>query len=398
MRIRRISGLMPPAQIHRVEWYGPEKVRGAEPLKPPEPPPPDNADWAGYAQRRKVEGDLQGAARQAELQPGGKQDPVQQVLAAARRAGLTQTEVMQLRNHLNSVRSEVLSEDLKFLRNPVLRCPHPLQALRAFLEMTALAARDPLRMRRDVALTLVRAVADRSVTKAKSPVVPMTLQEASGAARALAGMTQEDFFHATRLLETVDEQSNRAAILKEIAAYQDSLVNQAINDLFRNMTGLPSYFLGEVQAHAADLLSKTGRVHADDISQIGLKEIRPSEYLKEGFFTPDGEMQAGIHGYCSAAMARRLKEEGTRPDTVRELVDVVSRIGEDLFELAGDDPELPLDDSTHASLKVMQEMGETESSPALCELLNASEPWLRQFRDLAALAVHLERILSHMAE
>lgn len=394
MRIRRISGLMPPAVVHPVEWYGVDKARGVEPLPPP-PPPPDNADWSGYAERRKVEGDLQGAARQAELQPvSGKLDPVQQVLAAARRAGLSQTEVMQLREHLTAVRSDALAEDLKFLRGTVLRFPQPLVALRSFLEMIALASKHPLRIRRDVALTLVCAVSERSTGRSrKTIVVPLTPEEASWAAKALAGMTDTDFAHAAKILDAAEQQTDRARILKAIASRHDSLVNPAIQDLFRNMTGLSSYYLGEVEAYATELLSQTGEVKPE---HTGVLSVNPAEYLREGFFTPDQELRCGIYGFCSAAMARRCREDGTSLDAVRELVDVVSRLGEELFELAGDDPELPLDDSTHASLKALLEMNEAEPSPALRELLTAAEPWLQQFRDLAALAVHLERILRYM--
>lgn len=387
---------MPPAVVHPVEWYGVDKPRGVEPLKPPEPPPEDRTDWSGYAQRRKVEDDLQGAARQAELQPAGKADPIQQVLASARRAGLNQTEVTQLRTHLVALLPSVQAEDLKFLRNTVLRCAQPLKALRSLLEMTEIASQNPGRLRRDVALLLVRGVADRLGGKPLAGGETIKPQEASFAARALSRMTDADYTHATRILESAEEDGDRLKILKAIAERHDSLVNPAINDLFRNMTGLPSYFLGEVQSYAADLLSQTGEVKADAVGKTNPLDVHPEEYLRDGFFTPDQQIQGGIYGFCSAAMAMRCRQEGANPETLRQLVDVLAQIGEGLVEQSGDDPDLLLDDATRDAIQSLEDLGDVEQSLAISELLIAARPCVQQFRDLAALAVHLERILSHM--
>lgn len=394
MRINRISGLRPSAAVHRVEWYAPERPIGQQPIQPPEPPPADNADWSAYAQRRKVEGDLQGAARQAELQSPQKADPIQQMLASARRAGLNQTEITQLRSHLVALLPAVLAEDLKFLRATVLRCLHPAQALRCFLEMTEIASKYPGKLRRDVAITLVSGVAMRSAGKSRVPVESIKPQEASFAARALARMTDADGQHAWRILEAAEEQPDRLKILKAIAERHDSLIHPAINDLFRNMSGMPSYFLAEVQSYAAEILSLTGEVKPDAMIQSDPLNVHPEEYLREGFFTPDHQIRGGIYGFCSAAMARRCREEIANPQDIRDLLDVVSQLGESIFEQAGDDPDLPLDETTLEALKELEEIG--EHSLAIRELLIAAQPCILQFRDLAALAVHLQRILSHL--
>lgn len=387
---------MPPAVVHPVEWYGVDKPRGVEPLKPPEPPPEDRTDWSGYAQRRKVEDDLQGAARQAELQPAGKADPIQQVLASARRAGLNQTEVTQLRSHLVAVLPSVQAEDLKFLRNTALRCAQPVKALRSFLEMTEIASQYPGRLRRDVALLLVRGVADRLGGKPLAGGENIKVQEASFAARALSRMTDADFVHATRILESAEEDGDRLKILKAIAERHDSLINPAINDVFRNMTGLPSYFLGEVQSYAAEILSQTGEVKADAVGKTNPLDVHPEEYLRDGFFTADQQIQGGIYGFCSIAMAMRCRHEGADTETLRQLVDVLAQIGEGLAEQSGDDPDLLLDDATRDAIQSLEDLGDVEQSLAISELLIAAHPWIQQFRDLAALVVHLERILSHM--
>lgn len=385
---------MPSAAVHRVEWYAPERPIGQQPIPPPEPPPPDNADWSGYAQRRKVEGDLQGAARQAELQAPRKADPIQQVLASARRAGLNQTEITQLRSHLVALLPAVLAEDIKFLRTTPLRCPHPAQALRCFLEMTEIASKYPGKLRRDIAITLVSGVAMRSTAKSRAPVESIKPQEASFAALALGRMTDADSLHAFRILESAEEESDRLRLLKAIAERHDSLIHPAINDVFRNMAGLPSYFLAEVQSYAAEILSLTGEVKPDAMIQSDPLDVHPEEYLQEGFFSPDQQIRSAIYGFCSLAMARRCRGEGANPQDIRELLDVVSQLGESIFEQSGDDPDLPLDETMVEALKDLEEVG--EHSLAIRELLIAAQPHIVQFRDLAALAVHLQRILSHI--
>src|SRR5262245_52625021 len=135
MRIRRISGAMPPTSVRPVEWYGPEKAHGVAPTPVPEPePPPDRADWPADAERRRVEGEIQGTPSEAELHKGS-QDPIQLVLAASRSAGLDATEILRLKSHLTSQDSQSLTDEIDFFRATLLKSSRPAKALRAYLEL-----------------------------------------------------------------------------------------------------------------------------------------------------------------------------------------------------------------------------------------------------------------------
>lgn len=398
MRIRRISGLMPPAVIHPVELYGPEKARGTEPIKPPEPEPePEKpADWTGHAKHRRVEDDLQGSARQAELQPSsGKQDPLRQILASARRAGLNQTETLSLRKVLTAMAPAVLEEEQVFLRTRLFRSSQPLRALRAYLQLLALGEQHPGRLTRKLIVDLSRSILE-SAGKSRAAEDFIKPREAVDAVRALIGMTEADHGHAFRLVESVEELPGRLRILRALAGMKDSLTNPAINDLFRNMCGMPGYFLAEVTAEAAGWLSRTGELQPEALSGVDTASVEPGDYLREGFFDENNRIRGAIFGYCSIAMARRCRLEGTAPEDVRTVVDVLSRIGEDVLEAAGNDPDFPLDASILFEVKAFSEPDGACSSVAIKELLTYSLPWLQSFRDLAALTVHMERILSHL--
>jgi hypothetical protein len=399
MRIRRISGAVPPRPVRPVELHGPEDMIPAPPPPPPpEPPPPDRADWGAHAERRRVEDDMQETARQAELQPSGIKDPLHQVLSAARKAGLKPTEITRLRSQLTALPEEQLTDEIDFLRSAILRSGQPHAALRLYMAHNALASAHPDRLTPSLMHDLVRCQLRPPGAKTRHEDL-LKGSESGDAASALAGMTSQDYSIALAMLrEAGPDQESRthARIFREIARRKDSLVNPAIQDQFRNMVGLPSYFLSEVQAILHEMHSRTGELQPHNMASAA-GEIRPDEYLKDGFLTADHRLHASIYGYCSLAMAHRCRLEGMDPGCVRDLVDILSRIGEEIFDLAGYDPDLLLEESIRAEFLALAELEDVKASPALRELMSASELWLVRFCDLAALAVHLERILSHLS-
>lgn len=122
-----------------------------------------------------------------------------------------------------------------------------------------------------------------------------------------------------------------------------------------------------------------------------LLAIQPTDYLKNGFYDKDGEFLEGINGYYSLAMAYRLREEQADPDRLKSIVDQLEAIISKQDRSVDENPKLPLDPST---MKALEELAKKASSPTIAAILNAARPWVKDWRGLAALTLHLQRILS----
>jgi hypothetical protein len=128
-----------------------------------------------------------------------------------------------------------------------------------------------------------------------------------------------------------------------------------------------------------------------------LLAIQPQDYLQEGFFTPDGSLREGINGYYSLAMAYRLREEGMGPDEVKALVDEWARVTAVVLPDSDEAAHQPLSPEAMAAFQRLRQRPEVTRSVTLTALLEAAAPWLRNGRDWAALALHLQRIMAQLA-
>ena len=126
----------------------------------------------------------------------------------------------------------------------------------------------------------------------------------------------------------------------------------------------------------------------------GFGDIRPEDYLSRGFVTPEGELQEGLNGYYSLAMAYRCRDEDVSPDAIHALL-------EEIGGLADRQPEASPDDELDAGIrKDLERIGASDAvraSSALGELFASALPRIRRWRDLAAFSVHLERIMGQLA-
>lgn len=130
------------------------------------------------------------------------------------------------------------------------------------------------------------------------------------------------------------------------------------------------------------------------IEKSEMLSVKPQEYLSNGFLQPDGEVREGINGEYSLAMAYRLKEEGTTPENVGQVI-------EKLYQVAGseaaDDPNKKLSATSADAIKQLSRSSEVSKSNTMTELFEAAGSWVNDFKNLAAFIVHLERIQAQTA-
>ena len=50
-----------------------------------------------------------------------------------------------------------------------------------------------------------------------------------------------------------------------------------------------------------------------EMQKMDFKKVRPSDYLKNGFFDQSGDWIEGLNGFYSVTTAHLLREEGTSP-------------------------------------------------------------------------------------
>src|SRR5262249_2500840 len=71
-----------------------------------------------------------------------------------------------------------------------------------------------------------------------------------------------------------------------------------------------------------------------EMQKIDYKNVRPSDYLKNGFFDQSGDWIEGLNGFYSVATAHLLREEGISPAKVRMIADQLMALSLEVF---GDD-------------------------------------------------------------
>jgi hypothetical protein len=129
-----------------------------------------------------------------------------------------------------------------------------------------------------------------------------------------------------------------------------------------------------------------------------LKEMlktEPRNYLKQGFFAPDGQLRPGLNGEYSLAMAYRCREEGLSPDTLKAITDAIGAAVPASARVSEGDP--PVEPVVLNALAQVHRRNEVERSPALSGLLSSADPWIKTWRGLSALVVHLQRITAQLA-
>jgi hypothetical protein len=134
------------------------------------------------------------------------------------------------------------------------------------------------------------------------------------------------------------------------------------------------------------------------LEEVDLTKVRPSEYLKDGFFGPSGDWIAGLNSLCSLATARHLQNEGTRLDNVKKIADQFM----DLSVIVFGDAELIeyqlIDDSSRDAIYRMMETSEARNSAVLSELFDTVRPYIKNWKNFAALVIHLQRISAQLTQ
>lgn len=114
--------------------------------------------------------------------------------------------------------------------------------------------------------------------------------------------------------------------------------------------------------------------------------MQPAEYLKNGFYNSTGEFIEGINGECSLQIAYQLREEKADVDQLKSLTDELEAIA-----TKEEVPNNALDPETVRSIKAI---AKKNTSPAIKSVFDAAMPWVTDWKNYAALTLHLQRILS----
>lgn len=129
------------------------------------------------------------------------------------------------------------------------------------------------------------------------------------------------------------------------------------------------------------------------IEDVDLTQVRPEEYLSEGFLDASGEVRRGINGFCSLAIARRLFDAGADPMDVKAAREALETVLSPEFER---DPDGPLSEAARAAIAGAATGLGSPGAP-LDEVCKAASAVVSDWRQAAALLGHLERITEQLA-
>jgi hypothetical protein len=134
------------------------------------------------------------------------------------------------------------------------------------------------------------------------------------------------------------------------------------------------------------------------LEEVNFTKVRPSEYLKDGFFGPSGDWIEGLNSLCSLATAHHLLNEGTAPNNVKKIADQFMDLSVTVFGDAELIEYQLIDDSSREGIYRIMESSEAQNSAVLSELFDTVRPYMTNWKNFAALVIHLQRISAQLSQ
>src|SRR5262245_53330349 len=134
-----------------------------------------------------------------------------------------------------------------------------------------------------------------------------------------------------------------------------------------------------------------------EMQKMDYKKVRPSDYLKNGFFDQSGDWIEGLNGFYSLTTAQLLREEGTSSELVTMIADRLMALSLEVFGDAEILEYHSIDEySCEAIFKIM-DTAEAKQSLVLSELFDTVRPHIKNWKNFTALIIHLEQISGQLA-
>jgi hypothetical protein len=129
--------------------------------------------------------------------------------------------------------------------------------------------------------------------------------------------------------------------------------------------------------------------------EVDMNQLQPHVYLKNGFLDKKGDLQNGISGVYSLALAYHLRKEGTSVDAVKSVLDDFTKLAD--AGLNEKTQKSQLDKTTFESLGKIINSKKAEKSGAISALFDAALPLLKDWPNVGGLVIHLDRAMKQLS-
>lgn len=129
--------------------------------------------------------------------------------------------------------------------------------------------------------------------------------------------------------------------------------------------------------------------------EVDMNRLQPHDYLKNGFLDKNGDLQNGISGVYSLALAYHLRKEGTSVDAVKSVLDDFTKLADQ--GLNEKTQKSQLDAISFESLGKIINSPKAEKSGAISALFDAALPLLKNWPNVGGLVIHLDRAMKQLS-
>jgi hypothetical protein len=129
--------------------------------------------------------------------------------------------------------------------------------------------------------------------------------------------------------------------------------------------------------------------------EVDMKQLQPRNYLKNGFLNNNGDLQDGISGVYSLALAYHLRKEGTSVDAVKSVLDDFAKLADQ--GLNEKTLKSQLDATSFESLGKIINSSKAGKSTAISALFDAALPLLKDWPNVGGLVIHLDRAMKQLS-
>ena len=131
------------------------------------------------------------------------------------------------------------------------------------------------------------------------------------------------------------------------------------------------------------------------MQEVDMNQLQPHDYLKNGFVNNNGDLQNGISGVYSLALAYHLRKEGTSIDTVKSVLDDFTKLAD--HGLNEKTQKSQLDANSFESLGKIINSPKAGKSTAISALFDAALPLLKDWPNVGGLVIHLDRAMIQLS-